>query len=183
MRLERTAYLLRRCGVKAQANEGKKQLADKVVDIMPELSVLEPMEILRHFCKHFVSSPPSENEKQQIEQSSVRVLFYETRNWRTLRYEVLKARGRRCECCGRTPKDGIALHVDHIKPRSLYPELELVADNLQVLCEDCNVGKSNRDEIDWRSACTSWKATMNLSHPYHRNNNRKERIKYGSPWK
>jgi 5-methylcytosine-specific restriction endonuclease McrA len=24
-------------------------------------------------------------------------------------------------------------------------------DNLQVLCEPCNLGKSNRDETDWRS--------------------------------
>lgn len=23
-------------------------------------------------------------------------------------------------------------------------------DNLQVLCEDCNIGKSNTDSIDWR---------------------------------
>jgi len=42
------------------------------------------------------------------------------------------------------------MHIDHIKPRSKYPELTFVFENLQVLCEDCNVGKSNLDETDWR---------------------------------
>jgi 5-methylcytosine-specific restriction endonuclease McrA len=42
------------------------------------------------------------------------------------------------------------MHVDHIKPRSKYPALELAEDNLQVLCELCNIGKSNTNETDWR---------------------------------
>lgn len=79
------------------------------------------------------------------------IVFYESREWREARYEAIKKHGRRCLVCGRTPHDhGIAIHVDHIKPRSLFPELELCIDNLQVLCEDCNLGKSNRDSIDWR---------------------------------
>ena len=41
------------------------------------------------------------------------------------------------------------VHVDHIKPRSKYPKLALVKSNLQVMCEDCNLGKVNTDTIDW----------------------------------
>jgi len=40
--------------------------------------------------------------------------------------------------------------VDHIKPRSKFPELELVFDNCQVLCNSCNMGKSNNDYTDFR---------------------------------
>jgi hypothetical protein len=47
------------------------------------------------------------------------------------------------------------MHVDHIKPRSKYPDLELSRQNLQVLCEDCNLGKSNKYEDDWRNSDTS----------------------------
>lgn len=73
--------------------------------------------------------------------------------WRRLRMEVIKERGRRCECCGATPADGVtAINVDHIKPRRLYPELALVKSNLQVLCGVCNHGKGNWDETDWRDA-------------------------------
>ena len=46
--------------------------------------------------------------------------------------------------------DGIKLNVDHIKPRKKYPKLALDVDNLQVLCNECNHGKGNRDDTDWR---------------------------------
>lgn len=54
--------------------------------------------------------------------------------------------------CGRSPKiHGVVIHVDHIKPRSKFPELALDVNNLQILCEDCNVGKLNRFETDYRT--------------------------------
>lgn len=71
--------------------------------------------------------------------------------WRRVRMTVLSSRGARCECCGTTPKDGAVMHVDHIKPRSKYPELALSVENLQVLCEACNFGKGTWDETDWRA--------------------------------
>ena len=73
--------------------------------------------------------------------------FYKTREWLELRYKVLAKYGRLCQCCKTT---NAVFHVDHIKPRSLFPELELDINNLQVLCESCNIGKSNKDVTDWR---------------------------------
>lgn len=75
--------------------------------------------------------------------------FYKSQKWRDLRYRVLSKYGHKCQLCGAT-KNQHTLHVDHIKPRSKYPELELDFDNLQVLCEVCNMGKSNRYEDDFR---------------------------------
>jgi len=66
--------------------------------------------------------------------------------WRKLRYKVIKKFGAVCMCCRSTDK----IHVDHIKPRRKYPELALDFNNLQVLCEICNMGKSAWDETDWR---------------------------------
>lgn len=78
--------------------------------------------------------------------------FYTTPEWRALRYAKLKMSGGGCEACGRSrKKHGVVIHIDHIKPRSKYPELALSLDNLQLLCEDCNLGKSNKDETDWRA--------------------------------
>lgn len=72
--------------------------------------------------------------------------------WRVLRFEVLRESNGSCSLCGRSNREhGVILHVDHIKPKSLYPELALHKPNLQVLCEDCNMGKGNRDETDWRT--------------------------------
>tara|TARA_Y100000780_G_scaffold231336_1_gene256437 strand:+ start:706 stop:1131 length:426 start_codon:yes stop_codon:yes gene_type:complete len=75
--------------------------------------------------------------QQQISETD----FYRTQEWRSLRVEVLAESNRRCLLCGNSPQHGITLHVDHIKPRSLFPELALDKNNLQVLCEDCNLGK------------------------------------------
>jgi len=76
--------------------------------------------------------------------------FYWSDAWRRLRYQALRASNGECELCHMLPSRGKPLHVDHIKPRSKYPELELDPKNLQVLCYDCNLGKGNTDEIDWR---------------------------------
>jgi len=76
--------------------------------------------------------------------------FYSSKKWKELRYVALQQSGGGCELCGARASDGVSLHVDHIKPRSHYPELQLSLGNLQILCEDCNYGKSNIDDTDWR---------------------------------
>lgn len=74
--------------------------------------------------------------------------FYSSQKWLALRYQVFSKYGKKCQCCG--SKEGV-MHIDHIKPRSKYRSLELDINNLQVLCNDCNIGKSNLDETDWRT--------------------------------
>ena len=78
--------------------------------------------------------------------------FYASQQWRSLRYKALKRGGGRCDLCGAVPSKDQPLHVDHIRPRSKFPALALELSNLQVLCKDCNLGKSNRDDTDWRKA-------------------------------
>lgn len=77
--------------------------------------------------------------------------FLQSREWQTLRYEAIRLQGGRCQCCGATAADGAIIQVDHIKPRSKFPELALTLENLQVLCRPCNMGKGAWDQTDWRS--------------------------------
>lgn len=74
------------------------------------------------------------------------------KKWRKLRYQAFKKYGNFCCCCGRSPSNDptVVLHVDHIKPKSIYPNLSLDIKNLQILCADCNFAKSYTDETDWR---------------------------------
>lgn len=80
--------------------------------------------------------------------------FLSTYEWRKVRMVALKKYGARCQCCGATPATGAVMHVDHIKPRKLFPALALDVDNLQVLCHECNHGKGNWDQTDWRPETT-----------------------------
>jgi hypothetical protein len=74
--------------------------------------------------------------------------FYASRPWKALRRKVLKHYGSACMKCGCTDEPS----VDHIKPRSLFPALELEFSNMQVLCRPCNSAKSNLHETDYRMA-------------------------------
>jgi 5-methylcytosine-specific restriction endonuclease McrA len=76
--------------------------------------------------------------------------FYQSEEWRRLRYQALLGAQGCCIACGNRAAPGRSLHVDHIKPRSKFPELALSLSNLQVLCEDCNFGKGAIDQTDWR---------------------------------
>ena len=78
--------------------------------------------------------------------------FYDSREWRELRFKVLVHYGRKCMLCNATNKE---LHVDHIKPVSIFPQLQLDINNLQVLCVDCNLGKSNNFFTDLRPKAKS----------------------------
>ena len=61
----------------------------------------------------------------------------------SLRYKVLKRDHFRCAICGKSPSadSSIELHIDHKKPYSAGGET--VLDNLQTLCQHCNLGKSD----------------------------------------
>lgn len=59
-----------------------------------------------------------------------------------LRSVVLKRDNYTCQHCGISVKQGAKLHVDHIKPLSKNGPNSLL--NLQTLCADCNLGKSNK---------------------------------------
>jgi hypothetical protein len=65
----------------------------------------------------------------------------------SLRYRVLKKAGGKCELCGALKQD-TTLHIDHIVPRSRGGSND--ESNLQILCFKCNLGKSNKDETDFR---------------------------------
>ena len=60
---------------------------------------------------------------------------------KSIRHEVFKRDGFRCVECGATNKE-TTLHIDHIIPLAQGGSDEF--DNLQTLCEECNLAKGNR---------------------------------------
>jgi 5-methylcytosine-specific restriction endonuclease McrA len=90
--------------------------------------------------------------------TDIKTKFYASVPWKRLRYKALAANAARnggvacCELCGTTAAPGAPLNGDHIEPLSKAWDRRLDPTNVQVLCGDCNHGKSNRDAIDWRPA-------------------------------
>lgn len=96
----------------------------------------------------FIPSPlPLHKDRMMPAQTNE---FLLSREWQALRYDIIKRDGGLCQACGRGRAQGVMLHVDHIVPMSVDPSKKLDRENLQTLCEDCNMGKGNRDDTDWR---------------------------------
>jgi 5-methylcytosine-specific restriction endonuclease McrA len=93
---------------------------------------------------------------KQPPSQEIKTAFYASWEWRTLRMEVLKTQGTSCQCCGAKAGDrtvggaAVRIVVDHIKPISKFWALRLDKNNLQVLCDECNMGKGAWDETDYR---------------------------------
>ena len=71
----------------------------------------------------------------------------------SIRYNVLKRAKHRCELCG-GHEDQVALHVDHIIPRSKGGADDI--SNFQVLCVTCNTNKRDTDDTDFRGVVDSY---------------------------
>ena len=65
--------------------------------------------------------------------------FYKTEEWKQLRNKVRRTLTPFCPVCGTEEK----LIVDHINPVRYFWEQRLDENNLQILCDDCNLEKSS----------------------------------------
>ncbi len=82
----------------------------------------------------------SEKEKKESKEYQRKAMT------QSLRYDVMQRDGFRCVLCGRTASDGVKLHVDHIRPVSKGGKT--VISNLRTLCDECNLGKSDKYDED-----------------------------------
>jgi len=73
----------------------------------------------------------------------------------TIRYEVFKRAGFRCELCGISAAIK-ALEVDHIVPKNTGGEDSI--NNYQALCYSCNASKRDRDNTDFRNRDVEYSA-------------------------
>lgn len=71
----------------------------------------------------------------------------------SLRYEILKRSGGRCEACG-ISSDERAIDIDHIVPKNKGGSND--RSNLQALCYKCNRQKRDTDDTDFASVKASY---------------------------
>lgn len=71
----------------------------------------------------------------------------------SVRFDVLRRSGGRCELCGASSRD-TQIDVDHIVPRAKGGSND--ASNLQALCRTCNAQKRDRDDTDFQRVQASY---------------------------
>ncbi len=71
----------------------------------------------------------------------------------SLRYDIIKRAGGRCEACGISIEER-ALEIDHIIPRNKGGSDD--PSNLQALCYLCNAQKRDRDDTDFAAVMASY---------------------------
>lgn len=69
-------------------------------------------------------------------------------SWRDLKVHLYKVFPYKCMKCY---KQNCEIHADHVLPKSKHSSHKYKLDNLQVLCRECNLEKSNKNKIDYRS--------------------------------
>jgi HNH endonuclease len=67
-----------------------------------------------------------------------RTEYMATSEYREWRKYCLRRDKYRCQKCGYKPLDKKGLHVHHVKPYALYPNLRVEKSNGITLCEDCH---------------------------------------------
>ena len=73
--------------------------------------------------------------------------FYKSNNWNTVKKTAWRSLSHFCPVCGSEEN----LVVDHIKPIRYFWEDRLNPDNLQLLCNDCNLEKGSKENwtLEW----------------------------------
>lgn len=102
------------------------------IELLPSFSDISP----------FFKSHDVENRSDELLPNTIREMREKRTISLSLRYKVLHRDKSRCQKCGRTPNDGIKLHIDHIIPHSKNGLT--VLSNLRTLCSKCNIGRSNK---------------------------------------
>lgn len=123
----------------------RRDMNDKTLSKISSGAYLRKYGSWNNTLKAFVGYMKDSKDVMNYNSNGVKTIGHKTKrdiNLR-LRFKVLQRDNFKCCICGASPaKDpSVILHIDHKKPWSKGGET--VLDNLQTLCEKCNLGKSD----------------------------------------
>ena len=130
---------------KVLARHGIVRRDGNAFQLLPDISTLRPDEVdeLVHLCEAKLDEYMEKRGAAVFAHRALGLGYVSG----SIRYEVLKRAGGRCELCG-IPHEERALEVDHIVPRKEGGPDDLA--NFQALCWKCNANKGARDSTDFR---------------------------------
>lgn len=83
----------------------------------------------------------AEERQKQIEEAK---RFYTSPEWKLLRKQIIKLHKNICKNCEKVLTEKSDITIDHILPRSKFPDNALEMENMQILCRSCNSSKGNK---------------------------------------
>lgn len=99
------------------------------------LRILDPTEDLpAHPTENYARGVDLAKEKEKQGKDPV-----QSQRWKLLRKSVLERDAYTCRHCGSTQG---TLHIDHVKPRYIWPELTWEPSNIVTLCKPCHLKKT-----------------------------------------
>lgn len=142
--------LLKHKKIKPRVEQLRKQLSDFNLE---NNSIKIDLDLYELIKSHFESDHDAKKWISfEIAKAASKIGIDVTKNRASIngntRYSVLHRAGFKCQACGLKPNpdNNVVLHIDHIIPYSYGGSNNM--DNLQVLCSQCNISKSNRFSID-----------------------------------
>jgi len=132
-------YCSQNCGSAARKGKyyttQKEMLAKRICEICSK--VYPPNRSNQKYCSK--KCLRQANKARQQEFTEEQWLSGEGGVWLRLRFEILRRDDFCCQYCGRSAKEGVALHLDHVVPKSKGGVFE--PSNLVTACLGCNLGK------------------------------------------
>lgn len=96
----------------------------------------------RKYCSYECEKEVSRNKQRLKRDKALKTGEWNGKcSYLKLRFSILKRDNFRCVYCGKSSKDNVTLHIDHIEPKS--KKGKLTYDNLVTACYECNEGKKD----------------------------------------
>lgn len=118
----------------------REKEANRLVEINRTRNEVENLKNQLQILENQISS----NAQELLNEDKLKFIlsdqFYNSTDWKKIRDQALATLENVCVQCG----SGQNLSVDHIYPRSKFPEKALELSNTQILCLRCNSSKGNR---------------------------------------
>jgi len=111
--------------------------------LLPVLVVLPVVNLLWKERGRRIETRTSELARERQKRIDEAQQFYASAEWQILRKEIVEENKNVCQSCGKTIKKKFDITVDHVLPRSKFPQLSLEKSNLRILCRSCNSSKGD----------------------------------------
>lgn len=140
----------------SKAKKWKRQRLEQREHVKAMIAKFEAEKEAKRLAREIEDNPPYPKPHKFHPSKAMKADFYKSWEWRKLRNKAYSVFGHSCAQCNSSNKhldmcgEKVRLVVDHIYPLHTHWHMRLDPSNVQVLCDECNMGKGAWDTSDHR---------------------------------